>query len=103
MLAQWLQIDIAQRINNEITTPRGFMTADRNADLHQTKFFPIRMQTVCFGIDRDATGSFDLANQIGELLLRRAASLIRFFSAMYLTAIRSKAIRRSFWSHGGYR
>jgi len=33
-----------------------------NADLEQTKFFPIRMQTVGFGIDCDAIGRLDLLN-----------------------------------------
>jgi len=31
-----------------------------DADLKQTKFFPIRMQTVGFGIDCNAIGRLDL-------------------------------------------
>jgi hypothetical protein len=75
---QWLQIDIGQWINDIIAnSPRRFMTwghalagiRDANygirrgdADLKQTKFFPIRMQTIGFGIDRDTIGRFDLLN-----------------------------------------
>jgi hypothetical protein len=74
----WLQIGIGQWIDYRLAnSPRGFMTRGqawpgisdatyragcRNADLEQTKFFPIRMQTVGFGIDCNAIGRFDLLN-----------------------------------------
>src|SRR6478609_8171487 len=38
-MAQRFQIEIAQRINNEITN--RFDDGGRNADLHQTKFFTV--------------------------------------------------------------
>jgi hypothetical protein len=34
-----------------------------DADLEQTQLFPIRMQTVCLGIDCYAVGGFYLLNQ----------------------------------------
>ncbi len=38
-----------------------------DADLKQTQLFPIRMQTIRFGIDCNAIGSFDLLDQTREL------------------------------------
>ena len=46
----------------------------RKADLQQAKFFAVTMQTVRFGIDRDAVARLDLRDQIrqaGALMIKR--------------------------------
>ena len=62
------------------------------------------MQAVGLGIEGDAIGRLNLPNQIGELLLRRDhVCEADFADAIFLTAIRSRAIRRSFSSRASYR
>src|ERR1051326_8147639 len=57
--AQWANIDICQWIDNHIISG--------NADLKQTKFFAITVQTVRFRVDRDAVERFELREEIVEL------------------------------------
>ena len=67
-LTQRFQIEIAQWVDNEIANQRG----GRNADLHQAKFFPVRMQTVCLCIYRDPIGRLNLPDLSQRNLTRSA-------------------------------
>ena len=57
-LAQRCKIDIRQRIDQHILV--------RNADLKQTKFLVVTMETVCFRIERYALDRFDAFEQLGQ-------------------------------------
>jgi hypothetical protein len=67
--AQRRKIQVRQRIDNIISP--DFVVAvvadrGRHADLEQTKFLPITMQAVGFGIDRHAIHRLNLHKQLGE-------------------------------------
>ena len=49
-----------------ITDP-GYNIDGRQANLHQTKFLPITMQAIRFGIDRDTIDSFEFLEQLLKL------------------------------------
>src|SRR5581483_3776726 len=78
---------------------------ERNADLDQTKFFPIGMQTIGFGIDSDAISGFDLLNDLCEPPsvrnhVSRQRNPLKSNSALVLVACRL-SINFSIASRGG--
>ena len=69
-LAQRLEIDTSQRIDDEVVVAAS-VDCGRHTNLEQTKFLAVRMQAVRLGVDGNAIGIANFLERLSQLGLAR--------------------------------